>query len=535
MKEYYFVVAFYLFVSLIFCSLSYTGSRKINALMGILISFISMLAINYLAKSYSLMTLEDQKYMVIVWCLVSFYSVVLGSRAVRSNAPKNDTYNFSLKTQRGRTMRFGDPFDNFMILAGANGGKTKAIGKNLLKNYIDNYFAGFIYDYKDFDYTKTLYYLSQKSNYPYPVYYISFTDMQRTFRFNPIKPAVLRDENLLIQLMDDILGANLGEGDKKDIWYNGALGLLRGVAVRFYKDFTDHCTIPHIFLYILTADNDSLSSFLRGRPESRTLASGYLSSEGSEKTQASILFSLTGAISTLAFNKKIMYVLSGDDFDFNLIDPQNPKMVSVANSYQIESILSPVMSLLVSVSSRAFTFANRIPFVYFMDEATTFRIRDFEKMPSVLREYLCSIVFITQSAAKIEKNYGKLDRASILSNFSNLFLGRTKDIEALKTYGLLFSKKEEFKRTDTRGSNSESVSMSKVEKERYDPSFFTNLVAGEFVGSVAHSNYKEFHQKFEFYVPGENEPDDLPIVKLVTESDVERNYDAIIKFVSQIV
>ena len=33
--------------------------------------------------------------------------------------------------------------------------------------------------------------------------------------------------------------------------------------------------------------------------------------------------------------------------------------------------------------------------------------------PSVLREYLCSFVFLTQSAAKIEKIYGKYDRSSI--------------------------------------------------------------------------------------------------------------------------
>lgn len=59
---------------------------------------------------------------------------------------------------------------------------------------------------------------------------------------------------------------------------------------------------------------------------------------------------------------------------------------------------------MVSVSSRRFTMENEIPFVYFFDEATTFKIADFEKMPSVLREYKCSFTFLTQSAAKVEND-----------------------------------------------------------------------------------------------------------------------------------
>jgi len=48
---------------------------------------------------------------------------------------------------------------------------------------------------------------------------------------------------------------------------------------------------------------------------------------------------LTNYISSLAFNKKVAYVLSGDYFDFNLIDPESPKLVAVSNSYAIESHL----------------------------------------------------------------------------------------------------------------------------------------------------------------------------------------------------
>lgn len=53
-----------------------------------------------------------------------------------------------------------------------------------------------IYDYKDFDLTKTAYNLTKKANYPYKFYYISFTDMEHTYRTNPIAPAIVEDESL---------------------------------------------------------------------------------------------------------------------------------------------------------------------------------------------------------------------------------------------------------------------------------------------------------------------------------------------------
>lgn len=46
-------------------------------------------------------------------------------------------------------------YSNFLIYGGAGSGKTKSIGKWLLEEYIRLGFAGFIYDFKDIDYTRT--------------------------------------------------------------------------------------------------------------------------------------------------------------------------------------------------------------------------------------------------------------------------------------------------------------------------------------------------------------------------------------------
>ena len=53
-----------------------------------------------------------------------------------------------------------------------------------MEQYIRSGFAGFIYDFKDFDYTRTAYNLIRKHGYPHEFYYVNFTDMNRTYRFN---------------------------------------------------------------------------------------------------------------------------------------------------------------------------------------------------------------------------------------------------------------------------------------------------------------------------------------------------------------
>lgn len=47
-----------------------------------------------------------------------------------------------------------------------------------------------------------------------------------------------------------------------------------------------------------------------------------------------------------------------------------------------------------------------------------------------------------------------------------------------------------------------------------------------FVGSAAHSNMRNFHLRFEMY---EDKEDPLPIVHPVLASDIEENYQQIIR------
>jgi type IV secretory pathway TraG/TraD family ATPase VirD4 len=474
-------------------------------------------------------------YVIIIFLfvLISLWIIPTKKEHSQKSVIPNKQYKFKLKG-KGKTLWFADPFDNFLVYGGANSGKTKSIGKPLLHNYIQSHFAGFIYDYKDFDLTKTANHLCRVSNYPYKVYNISFTDLDKTHRTNPIKPSVVGDENLFVQLIDDFLNAYILDS-KRDEWFNGALGILKGVAYNFFHLHKEICTLPHIANFVCSAGAERIGRFLEGTYEGRTLGSAFIEAKQSPRTQASYLSSLTNYLSSFAFNKNLSYVLTGDDFDFNLIDPMEPKLVCVANSYKIENLISPVIGLMVTLTSRHLSLENRIPLFYFLDEATTFKITDFEKMPSVLREYLCSFVLISQSGAKVEKMYGKLDRSSIEANFSNQFFGRTKDIEALKYYPLVFGKYDKQRKSRTTGTtasgSNRSQTISTQKEDRYEGSFFTRLNSGEFIGTAAHSNVKDFLIRFQMYEETESP---LQTVNIVVNRDLQKCFESIIHDVSML-
>lgn len=468
-------------------------------------------------------------YPIILLAFLCLNLLFLQDKKTKSKPRKNSDL-FELESESG-TIKFYYPRDNFLVFGGAGSGKTASIGKPLLEQFIKTGWAGFIYDYKDFDYTKTAYNLINKYNYPYKFYQVSFTDMSRTHRFNVLDKQVISSQNLLFQVLDDFLRSMLPADGKTDEWYNGALGLLKGVAVRFYSfkgDFEKYCTLPHVLNFILLANSEQLITFLEGDLMARRVAGAFLGARSSERTRDSYLSTLNNYITNLATNKNVCYVLTGNDFIFNLTDPDDPKLFAISNNFALESLISPIVAMLVPIAARKIEFGNQVKFAFILDEMTTFKVNNFQNMPSVLREYNAAFLIMTQSGSKLEKVYGKNDRAAIEANCANIFLGRTKDVEALKYYPLFFGKEEKEKKSYTAGSSSgrsnSSITRNKQKEEVYDTNAFAELRQGEFILSAGESNVAKVKTRFKMF---HLEETPLPVINLTTEKEVENNYEQI--------
>lgn len=431
-----------------------------------------------------------------------------------------------LEHSKGKIL-YNNPYTGFMAYGGAGSGKTVSCGKPLLSEFMRNQFAIFGYDAKENDYTKTAGWLKNHLDYPYPIYNVDYADLSRSYRFNPISKKLITDEAEIPEIAE-IIYKTLAKKAALSEWDDKALGLFKAIAYYVYHYNPNCFTIPHILNMLTQNDAKVLLELIKNEPVCRTYAKSLIDSKGSEVTMSSILSTLSGVISNLSANKKWCYILTGDDFEFNLTDPKDPKAFFITNTFKFRGQISPLISLLFVMAMKGIEYGNKVPMVAFLDEGTTFKIEDLEAYPSELREYLLAMVIITQSPAKIEKLYGKLDRSSLEANLQNHFYFRTKDHVALDIFTNFFSKKEEVKKSVTTrdGKDGRSVTRSTQDKKRYEKDFFINLKAGECVGSATDSNRGEFHVRLKPYEGGKL--NENPIVRKVTQEDIDNQYQKII-------
>ena len=326
---------------------------------------------------------------------------------------------------------------NTLVLGGAGSGKTASVGKNILRQMIQDDWAGFIYDYKDYDYTKTAWNLVQKYKYPYKFYYVSFTDMSRTYRFNILDKQVIETEVDLLFAMEDFVQAIIPNRKGNDTFYQAALGLIRGVAVRFYHldgKYEKCCTLPHILNFILLANAEQLTHFLEGDVMAKMVAGAFLGSEGSDRTQSSIIFSINNLITNLATNKNVCYVLTGNDFVYNLVDPEDPKLFAVSNNFSLESLISPIVAILIPLTARKIEFGNRVKFAFVLDEMTSPKVKRLPLLPLVLRKYGVSFFILTRSIIQLARLYGESGANSIIAECDNILLGKSLNKEDKQLY-----------------------------------------------------------------------------------------------------
>lgn len=506
--------------------LSYIFSSKIYELLKLIPIILVFGLTDYLNKNFFHLESKILNFIYGASLISSLVLYIFFGKKMPPKEEKEKKYTIRLEHEGG-VIVYDNPFNGFLVYGGAEAGKTSSIGKPLLKEFMRNNFSLFIYDAKDSDYTLTATKIKNDINYPYPIFNLDFFDATRSNRTNIFSKKVISDDILVPVFAEIFFSSFLKDDEKKDEWFDMALGVFKGVTWVFYNHHSDICTLPHICNLIQYANVEQLKDFIAKDRIGQNYASALFESEGSEKTQSSILVNLNKTIANFSANKNVSYVLSGDDFEFTLTDPNNPKTICVSNNFMAREVISPVVVLLFVALAKQIKFGNKIPIAFFMDEATTFKIPDLESYPSELREYMVSFVLLTQSAGKIEKKYSKYDRSSLESNLANQFYGWTADTLALDNYAKQFSKIDEKYKSFTRSSNSKQSTTTSSRKEiRYDGEFFGTLKPGEFVGKAKNANVPRFHTRFKPYIGGKAESTTLP--RIITKEDINKNYDKII-------
>ena len=456
---------------------------------------------------------------------------------IKQFSKKEDKDSLNFKTSAG-VINLANPFRGIYIQGGAGSGKSASIFEPIIKQIAEQEYTGILYDFKSPELTEKV-----RASYLDSIVEfrnIDFKNAHQSDRINPIAPNYLSKSVIALEYSQTLVNNLIPESIKKaDFWSNTTKMILSGVIWWLKEEHPKYCTIPHAISLLLHTDTKTLLEEVSKNYEAggmvATLRQSFEKEAGNQT--AGILSTIQTAIAQLN-SKDVFWILSGNDVDLNLNNPQNPTFLCLGNDSTLPQVYAPVISLIISVAMRQMNKPNQQKSVVLLDEAPTIYIPNIEQIPATARSNKIATIFGVQDFSQLVDNYGQDKAQIILANLGNQFFGRVTNGKTAEMVKNLFSKEDRIfinKNTGTgtggtivhtQSNQSKGKSETIQERDRVKVSDLINLEPGEFYGIIAEGKPKEFLKTQFLEDFAENESNE----KLaVTEQEMSENYFRIIE------
>lgn len=420
------------------------------------------------------------------------------------------------------------------IFGSAGSGKTESGFVPILKHAGERNIPCLCYDYKNGEITEIAHYFFQNSTIKQATiipHSPMFSD-----RVNPFLPKYIPTEQHLRQ-QTKLIFANLKKVD--NVRESGSSFFdkipeptLAAVIWRLKVDYPEMCTLPHAVALCLVKTPNEIVDFISKNPYSRAIGSPLVDSLISENQVAGVKASLSLPLTDLAL-PTIFWVMSTNDVDLDINNPENPTFLSIVNDPRLERINAPFISVIISTAINSMQIRNRPASFLLFDEGTTFYIDGISKIPATMRSYNIATVFSTQDRALAKENFGDVITSSLLANLSYQMIGKANDPDSVRYY--------------------KNISE-EIEKKTISRSFATSILGGDTrtsEGTRETSKYK--NQDFtrlrqgQFFVFADGKDklynfDLLPFKRLelkvkhhITEKELNDNFNRIMEDVKNII
>lgn len=465
--------------------------------------------------------------------ITSEYSVNLPAQYIHNKKTHNSWINF-ISLFRG------------LIVVGSPGsGKTYFVIRHIIKQLLEKNFTMLVYDFKYPGLTKLSYNILREA-YPNltvkPTFYtINFDELQYSHRVNPLMPDQIHDISDAYQSARSIyLGMSSKSEGKEDLfWEDGAINTLTGIIWFLKKEANGkYCTMPHVLEIIMSDHKKYIPLLMCDNQSSKYISVLYNALvEGNEKLMNNMMATLKQKLAKLA-SPSVYWVMSGNDFSLDINNPDEPKVVCLANNDQKSHVYSAPISLIVDKLSREINKPGKLPCATIFDEFSTIYFENVTKQIATGRENKIATVLGFQDGAQNEKNLGRVNSDIIFNITANIISGSltgkiSKDLS--ERLGKIKMVRDSINLGNEGPTASQSVQMDYA----VPTSTINNLTSGEVVGVVADSpeqpiNQKIFHAKIINDHNGlkafDDRMADLPIVyPNLTNEIILENYNAINK------
>lgn len=480
----------------------------------------------------------------IVYHAVLFFK---NGKGVSLNLSKASPLGFKFNTKKGK-INLDNPFRGVYIQGGAGSGKSKSLFEPIIDQMVKKSYSGILYDFKSPELTRHVYAAAEKYKTEVQHYFVDFRVATKSHRINPLDPKYLTKTAYAFEFSKALINNLLPETvAKQDFWGRNAQSILAGLIWYMRNQHPKYCTLPHVISLLLHSDIEVLLKKVNEDPVAGGMIVSLLQAidRGADKQVAGVLSTLQNALSTLN-TSDVFWILSGNDLDLNLNDPDAPKFLSIGNESSLAETYAPVISLIIAVSSKMMNVPNKHQSVIMLDEAPTIYIPNFEQIPATGRSNRIATVFGAQDISQVNDKYGREKAQVILSNLGNQFYGRTTNSNSAKMIKEIFGTHETKMWTKSKGSSTSglallggSSSKSKGQSERVQEmdkiraEDITNLNSGQFYGILAEGNKKELMGVQ--FKPFNSKNESMQIaLNEASEFDLERNYERIIREVKSL-
>ena len=474
---------------------------------------------------------------IFVWNILK-YLFRKREKSFSGNVQQTDT-NFVFTLDRGGSqVEVANPFRGVLIMGGAGSGKTASLITPILQNAIWKGFTGIVYDFKCPDLTNLVYDFASKNKKKVHFYFLNFTDLSRTHQVNPLanieESAHARE--LATALISNLLPESIA---RPDFFSRSAIALLTGAIWYLHEEHPEACTVPHVISLLLWENPEQLIEKICENELARDMVASVKSGLTSEKQTAGVISTLQISLSTLS-NKKLFYVLSGQDFTLDINNPSHPKFLCIGNNPGVSDTLSPVISLVMTAALKQMNRPGMQKSVVLLDEAPTLYIPNFDQIPATARSNQVATVFCAQDYSQLEDKYGSTKAEVILSNLANQFWGKTTNPKTAEKVIKLFGKQDKTFTTASSGtsthgliksSRNKSVSETIQERDRVTMLDIRDLHPGQFYASLVETQKNEWKGLMDFQATDQNQ---LPPFSNPDNEELDRAFRQIKEDIKQI-
>lgn len=402
-----------------------------------------------------------------------------------------------------------DPYRGNLVMGSPGSGKSASIIEQFIVQSIRKGFTGILYDYKYPDLAAVVKYAQEKYKSSTNFYTINLLNLNQSHRVNLLRPELMTVQSYADQFTTAILLNLKPESiEKSDYWTDEAKSYLSAVIWFLHEEYPQYCTLPHAVAMVLE-DTNRVIELLSTNPETRgSIASLRGAIERKADSQVSGVDSTLKTALRKINTKEIAWVFSGDEFNLNLNDPEEPKFITLANQSDLKEVFGPPLALLISVALKQMNKKGKRESIIILDEAPTVYIPGFEELPATARSNKVATVFAAQHMAQIDSSYGRQKKDTLLGILSNQFWGQSPQSETQQYVAGLFGK-HEVQQTSTSNSRNtsgpfmwlpnsrgESTTYSFQERNRVQPNDIQELNKGEFFGQLVDSDYSSYKVQF---------------------------------------